>query len=102
MTAYGFLAVALLSTALSQFLLKLYHVRSKIYLVVLALCLFGSIPVFSYLALRELELSTVYVSTAITQVMVLFLSKQFLHEKITQDMAKSIGLILAGIVVFAI
>lgn len=100
--AFIFLGLALVTTAISQFFLKLYHVKQNRLYILMAICLFSITPVFTFTALRELSLSTVYVSTAITQVMVLFLAKQFLNEKISTNQIKGVALILFGIVIFAI
>jgi drug/metabolite transporter (DMT)-like permease len=74
------------------------HLR-KIYLAA-ALSTFLAVPLFSYLALIHLTLAFVYMSTALTHVMVLILSRMFLKEHITCRQYLSIVLIVIGIVIF--
>lgn len=94
------LAFALLATSVGQMLFRMYYVRTqKIYLAA-ALGTFLAVPLFSYLALLNLTLAFVYMSTALIHVMVLVLSHLFLKERLTKRQYISMGLIVAGIVTF--
>lgn len=94
------LAAALLLTATGQLFFRLHYVRDgRIYLV-LALGTFMLVPFFSYLALRNLTLATVYMSTALIHVLVLALSHFFLKERISGRQYFPISLIIAGIIIF--
>jgi drug/metabolite transporter (DMT)-like permease len=94
------LAFALLATSVGQMLFRMYYVSTqKIYLAA-ALGTFVAVPLFSYLALLNLTLAFVYMSTALTHVMVLVLSHLFLKEHLTRKQYISMALIVAGIVTF--
>lgn len=100
------LAGALLSTALAQVSYKAYFGRGgdatrRPLLLALAVGLFVSAALCSYLALRGLTLGVVYMSTALTHVMVAGLSWKLLGEKLTRDHGVGLALIAAGIVVYA-
>lgn len=98
--SYVSLASALLATAVGQMLFRMYYVRTrKIYLAA-ALGTFLAVPLFSYLALLNLTLAFVYMSTALIHVMVLALSCLFLKERLTERQYISMALIIAGIVTF--
>jgi len=64
--------------------------------------MFCWIPFFSYLALKTIPMSTVYMSTAITQVIILMLSRFVLDEKIPYNSYIGIVFILMGIFIFTI
>jgi drug/metabolite transporter (DMT)-like permease len=94
------LLFTLLFTAVGQLLFRMYYVRKrKIYLAT-ALGTFLAVPVLSYLALLNLTLAFVYMSTALIHVLVLIMSHMFLKEHFTQKQYISISLIVVGIIVF--
>ncbi|MDH5527346.1 MAG: EamA family transporter [Nitrospirota bacterium] len=95
------LAGALISTALAQVSYKAYFRDRRLPLLVLALGLFVSAAACSYLALRGLTLGVVYMSTALTHVMVAALSWRLLGERLTRDHGIGLALITAGIVMYA-
>tara|TARA_R110000822_G_scaffold193550_2_gene331997 strand:- start:62 stop:379 length:318 start_codon:yes stop_codon:yes gene_type:complete len=94
------LCVALLSTALGQLLFKIYFKKKKNKYFVGAMTSFLCIPLFSYLALINLTISAVYMSTALTHVLVLIGSYTFLEEKLSTYQYMSMTLIISGITVF--
>ena len=94
------LLAALVFTTVGQLLFRLYYVRTKKIYFAAALGTFMAVPVFSYLALLNLTLAFVYMSTALIHVLVLILSHIFLHEQFTKKQFISISLIVMGIIVF--
>jgi multidrug transporter EmrE-like cation transporter len=54
----------------------------------------------TFLALRGLDLSTVYMSTGITYVLVMLASRWILKEVIEQRQYYAVLLIISGVVVF--
>lgn len=94
------LAAALLATSFGHLNYKLFYMRQKRAYLLLALSLFGLAPVFSFFALKVLTIGTVYVSTGLSQVLVLFLSKTVLHEKLTKDHGYAMVFIVTGILVY--
>lgn len=96
----AFLLFALLFTAVGQLLFRMYYVcKSRAYLTA-ALGTFLAVPIFSYFALLNLTLAFVYMSTALTHVLVLILSQKFLKERLVREQYLSMFLIVIGIVVF--
>lgn len=94
------LSVALLSTALGQLFFKMHFAKRQKRYFIGAMLSFVCIPVFSYLALINLTVSAVYMSTALTHIMVLLASYLFLKEKLSTKQGVSIMLIISGITVF--
>lgn len=62
--------------------------------------LFCSIPLMSYLALKELDLSVFYMSTGLTYVLVMLLSRYILNEIIEKHQLYAVALIIGGVLVF--
>lgn len=94
------LAIALFATATGQLLFKMYYVRARKVFLFSALGTFIVVPAFSYLALLNLSLAAVYMSTAFTNVLVLVMSRVFLKESIAGRHLIAMGFIVAGIVIF--
>lgn len=94
------LVFALMATAVGQLLFKMYYVRGKKIYLTAAFGTFVMVPLFSYLALLNLTLAYVYMSTALIHVMVLYLSYWFLREELAPTQYISVALILVGIIVF--
>jgi len=89
-------------TALAQLMYKLYFkARHKPYLAVSITC-FVIAASCSYLALRELEIGIVYMSTALTQLMVVGMAYRVLGEPITRDHGIGMAFIISGIVLYAV
>jgi drug/metabolite transporter (DMT)-like permease len=94
------LLFTLLSTAFGQLLFRMYYVRNKKTYLVSALGAFLAAPLLSYLSLVNLSLAFVYMSTALTHVLVLIMSHIFLKEHLTQKQYISMSLIVFGIIIF--
>lgn len=90
----------ILFNAVAQLFFKLFFITHKKGYVVSALPFFGLVPLMSYLALKSLNLGTVYTSTALTTVLVLFSSRFILNEKLPAKNIFAGVLIVSGVVVF--
>ena len=95
-----YLACAIVFTALAQTSFKLYHQKSVTTYVVIAIILFSATPLMNYLALRELSLSFVYMSTGFTYVLIMLLAKFVLNEAVKKQHIHAVILIISGIFVF--
>lgn len=100
MHAVAWLAFSLVATALAQVAFKFYFKRRNIGWILLAVTMFAAVPYTTYMALRGLSLSTVYVATAASQMLVVMLSMVLLGERYTSRQAAGFVLILAGIALF--
>jgi len=100
MTAWAWLAIALLATAVGQIVFKLAADRRSRGLSIAAAATFCLAPPASFFALRGLSLGTVYVSTAITQVLVVVAAMWCFGERYTRLQWTGLSLILAGVVLF--
>lgn len=96
------LLFALLFTTAGQLLFRMYYVYNRKAYLTTALCTLLAVPLFSYLALLNLTLAFVYMSTALTHVLVLAMSHVFLKERLTRKQYISMSLIIIGIIVFNI
>lgn len=96
------LAGALVATAFAQLLYKVYFVRRQFRFVAAAILLFVIVPPLAYLALEHLSVGIVYMSTALTQIMVLCLSRLILKEPIGRDHWIAMTLIVAGVVLYGL
>lgn len=96
----AYLLFALVFTAIGQLLFRLYYVRTKKIYLAAALGTFMTVPLFSYLALLNLTLAFVYMSTALIHVLVLIMSRVCLKEQLSTKQFFSMSLIIIGIVVF--
>jgi multidrug transporter EmrE-like cation transporter len=97
-----YLSCAILFTALAQTLYKLYSLKHKVVYLLFTVIFFCITPLMSYLALRELTLTVVYMSTAITYVLVMFSAKYILDEVIEKRHLYAVALIISGVLVFNI
>ncbi len=70
--------------------------------VIFAYCLFVLSTVCSVFSLRKLPLSMTPIWQSMGQILVAIMSFFFLHEKITRQKVIGIGIIIAGIFVFAL
>ena len=95
------LVAGLLFTAAGQVQFKHYYSSHRRLDLLSALALFGLVPVVNFLALRGLSFGLVYMSTAVTQVLVLFMCWVFLGEKLQRSSLPGIALVVAGIIVYA-
>ncbi|TYO99020.1 hypothetical protein EDC39_104144 [Geothermobacter ehrlichii] len=94
------LLAALLGTAFAQFFYKVYFVKREKKYLFLTLLIFVNVPLFSYYALRAIDLNIVYMSTAVTQVIIVLLSKFGLNETIQFQKVCAIGIIILGMAVY--
>lgn len=94
------LAVALLATSIGQLLFKLHYQRPGSRYLYGALGTFILIPPVTYLALINISLAAVYMSTALSNILVLVMSRIVLKERITRRHAIAATLIIIGIIVF--
>lgn len=100
MTPWFWLGMALAATGVGQVLFKAHAMTRRTSLLAATVLSFCMAPPASYLALRGLPLSTVYVSTALTQLGVVLLSMLLFEERYVPVQWLGLGLILAGVVVF--
>jgi drug/metabolite transporter (DMT)-like permease len=94
------LICALLATSVGQLMFRMYYVHTKKLYLAFALGSFLAVPLFSYLALLNLTLAFVYMSTALIHVLVLIMAQMFLREHLTRRQYISISLIITGTLVF--
>ena len=97
----GALSVGLLSAAMGQVAYKLWFQRRGSFLLAAALGLFVLGQVGFFVALTGLALGLVYMSTALSQIVVLALSSGVVGERLTRDHAVGVGLIVLGILLYA-
>lgn len=100
--SYVYLACAIGFTATAQLFFKLFNQKHRLAYLLLSIALFGLTPFMSYLALKELELSVVYMSTAITYVLVMYLARIVLKETIDKRQIYAVSLIVVGVLTFNI
>jgi multidrug transporter EmrE-like cation transporter len=97
---YVYLMLAILSTSFGQLLLKKYNIPSikKIpSILVASILLLISVPVYIYLALQYISFAIVFISDAISIILVVVISRIFLKEYLNQKKIIGIVLILVGI-----
>lgn len=94
------LGVALTTTALGQVVLKIFAKTNRRLHFFVAIAFFVLAPCSSYFALRGLGIGTVYMSTSITQVMVLLLAWRLLQEQVTRDHLIAMALIIGGLILY--
>jgi len=96
------LLMALIATAVAQLMYKLFYLKGNVRYVIIAIVLFVTTPAFAYLALKGLGLGVVYMSTAITQVLVLLLAYFFLNEEVNRVHIVAMLFIISGVIVYAV
>ena len=94
------LSMAILANSASHVLFKHSLVTQKLSMKLVAVLLFAIVPGLVYLALKNLSLSTVYMSTSLTQVLILLAAKFLFHEMINTRKIVAISLIILGILIF--
>lgn len=94
------LTLAILATAGAQVLFRLYHVKGHRWALAGTVGLFCLVPPLNYLSLRHWSLGTVYMATALTNVLVLALAKFVLGESIGPRKIQAMALIVCGVVLF--
>jgi multidrug transporter EmrE-like cation transporter len=98
--AWSWLAVALLATAIGQLVYKHASLHRSRRGTIAAAGIFCVAPVAAFLALRQLSIATVYVSTALSQIIVVVMSLKVFHEKYSGQQWAGLVLILVGVVIF--
>lgn len=99
--AWLFLVGALASTAFAQLGYKLYFRAGRQAYLTAAVVLFVGASLFAYLALQKLTVGMVYMSTAVTQLLVAGLAWGVLGERLTRDHFIALALIVSGVVLYA-
>ena len=94
------LTLAIISTAAAQILYKLFFLRQKKIYLVATVAMFCLVPAMSYMALKQWPLSTVYMATGLTYVLVLIMAKLLLGETISRRKMQAMLLIVGGVVIF--
>lgn len=97
---FAAVAMAVVATSVAQVLFRLYFLRRRRVLLFATVGLFCTVPVLNYLALRWWSMSTVYMATGLTYVLVMLLANRVLGEPMDRRKLGSMGLIVAGVVVF--
>jgi drug/metabolite transporter (DMT)-like permease len=92
--------LALLATALGQLLYKGASMRGSRVRLAGAIAFFCIAPLAAYMALHSLSLATVYVSTAISQLIVVFGSMASFGERYGSRQWLGLAFIVAGVIVF--
>lgn len=100
MSPWIWLAVALLATAAGQVLFKYASNRRSKRLLIATVLLFCLVPPTSFLALRGLSLGTVYVSTALAQLLAVVAAMVLFGERYSRFQWIGLALILFGVGIF--
>ncbi len=100
--SYFCLFVAVTSTALGQFFYKKYMISLNKQYYLLAIFLFLITPLCSFIALKNIAIDMVYISTSLTILFVIVLSRIFLKEQVGKRRYVGIGFILLGVVLYAL
>lgn len=99
-TAWLWLGMALTATAAGQLVFKRASSGGSRWLLFVAIATFGLAPPASYMALHGLTLATVYISTALSQLVVVLASIALFGERYGLRQWLALGLIVIGILVF--
>jgi multidrug transporter EmrE-like cation transporter len=95
-----FLACAILTTTVAQVLYKTYFLKKQRSYLIIALCFFVVTPFFAFGALKGLSLSTVYMSTGLSSVLIILSGRLFLKETLVKRQIIAICLLTSGVVLF--
>lgn len=79
---------------------KFFFVKRNYAYLVLTIVMFCAVPVMSYVALINLPVHFVYISTVLGQLIVLFMSYFILKEDINFTKGLGIVLVLSGVALF--
>lgn len=96
------LSISYTVTALGQVYLKMYAHTKNLWHFVWSVAFFIIAPFTSYVALQKISVGMVFIGAAVSQVLILILSKYTLKETLTKDHFISMALILSGLVAFAL
>lgn len=97
-----YLSCAIIFTALAQTSYKLYFHKNQLVYLAVTIILFCVVPVMTYLALKSLPLSVVYMSTGLTYVLIMFFAKYILGEFVEKRHVYAVTLIISGVLVYNI
>ena len=100
MNGWSWLAIAIAATACGQLLYKHASVTRSRMFTLYAIIAFCIAPVAAFMALHSLSLATVYISTAISQLIVVLASMLLFGERYDHRQWAGLGLILTGVIVF--
>ena len=100
--AWFALGGALLATAFGQVMFKLFFRRRHYIWLATAIGFFAVAPVCNYLALQSLGIGMVYMSTALTIVLVVGMSHLVLGERLSRDHGIATLLIVCGVLIYAL
>ncbi len=95
------IAATVVATAMGQVVYKLFFVRRQIRFLAFTGITFLVAQGCCYVALRDLEIGVVYMSTALTHLVIIWASHHVFREKITRDHVLALSLIVCGVVVYA-
>ena len=96
------LLISFTVTAFGQVTYKHFSKSQNKRYLILSVTLFAIVPFTSYIALQRFHIGMVYIGAAFSQILVLFLSRQLLHERLSKNHFISMGLILLGLIVYAL
>jgi len=100
MAPISWLCMSLVATALAQLAFKFFFQSHRRVFLAGAIGLFLMVPYTTYNALKGLPLSTVYIATAASQLLVVLVSLLALGERYTPRQYAGLALVLTGIVLF--
>jgi drug/metabolite transporter (DMT)-like permease len=96
------LSISYIVTALGQVIYKLFSYTRNRWHLFWAVVFFAIAPFTSYVALKRIEVGMVFIGAAVSQILILFLSKYFLNEQLNKNHFISMGFIMLGLVLYAI
>jgi len=97
---YIYLTLAILSTSFGQLLLKKYNTSSgkkKSNKLIISILLLIGVPVYIYLALQHISFAIVFISNALSIILVVVISNIFLKEYLNQKKIIGIVFVLLGV-----
>lgn len=100
MNGWAWLAIAIAATAAGQLLFKHASMARSRTFTLYAIIAFCIAPIGAFMALHSLSLATVYICTAISQLVVVLASMALFGERYDPRQWTGLGLILAGVIVF--
>jgi len=93
-------AIAVFLSAVGHVLYKYYVMTEKLLFLILTVVIFISIPLFSFLALRDLTIAQVYLCTATVPLMTTLGAKIFIKEIISKHHFIGLVLITSGTITY--
>ncbi|MDJ0927433.1 MAG: hypothetical protein QNJ73_07245 [Gammaproteobacteria bacterium] len=101
MMSIASLVTALILVAVAQLNFKLFVMNRSIISLVLMLACFALAQLGFFVALLELQVGVVYMSTALTHGLVMLFAKYVLQEQVTRHHVGSLAVIVTGLVIYA-